>query len=250
MIPKKYIDYYGDRTRWFLGTVVDIIDPEELGRIRVRIYGIHSENKTDIPDADLPWAQVVIPITQGGTNGLGNNLGIQIDSLVFGIFLDGANSQLPLVVGSLPKLEENSQGGRSTNQLARGTNTLTKNVNVSGAPSDPYAAEYPHNKVIQTTSGHTIEIDDTPSGERIHIHHKSGAFMEFHPDGSLVIKTTNTYIDAGTNANIKASSVNVEGSTVNINGGSGDVVVSGISLVNHTHRDNPGLAGAVTSKPL
>ena len=134
MIPKKYIDYYGDRTRWFLGTVVDIIDPEELGRIRVRIYGIHSENKTDIPDADLPWAQVVLPITQGGTNGLGNNLGIQIDSLVFGIFLDGANSQLPLVVGSLPKLEENSQGGRSTNQLARGTNTLTKNVNVSGAP--------------------------------------------------------------------------------------------------------------------
>ena len=260
MIPKKYIDYYGDRTRWFLGTVVDIIDPEELGRIRVRIYGIHSENKTAIPAADLPWAQVVIPLTQGGTKGLGNNLGIQIDSLVFGIFLDGANSQLPLVVGSLPKLEEESRGGRSTNQLARGTNTLTKSVSVSGAPSDPYAAEYPHNKVIQTTSGHVIEIDDTPSGERIHIHHKSGAFMEFHPDGSLVVKTTNTYIDAGTNANLKATNVKVEatnvdvdGSTVTIDGSSGDVVVDGVSLVNHTHShtDTPGLGAGTrnTAKP-
>jgi hypothetical protein len=27
-------------------------------------------------------------------------------------------------------------------------------------------------------------------------------------------------------------------------------VVDGISLVNHTHRDNPGLAGAVTTPPL
>ena len=261
MIPRKYIDYYGDQTRWFIGTVVSLEDPEQLGRIRVRIYGIHSENKSDIPDNDLPWAQVVMPIGQGGTKGLGNNLGIQVDSLAFGIFLDGANSQLPLVVGSLPKFEENSPGGRSTNQLARGTNTLTKTVTVSGAPSkDPYAAVYPHNKVIQTKSGHVIEIDDTENAERIHIHHKSGSFVEFHPDGSVVIKTENIYIDAGTNANLKATNVKVEatnvdvdGSTVTIDGSSGDVVVDGVSLVNHTHShtDTPGLGAGTrnTAKP-
>lgn len=242
MIPKKYIDYYGDRTRWFLGTVVDIIDPEELGRIRVRIYGIHSENKADIPDADLPWAQVVIPLTQGGTNGLGNNLGIQIDSLVFGIFLDGSNSQLPLVVGSLPKYEEESAGGRSTNQLARGTNTLTKSVNVSGAPGDPYAAEYPHNKVVQTTSGHVIEVDDTPNAERVHIRHKSGSFIEFHPDGSIVIKGNGVYIDGGTAVNVQANSTEQTF-------GSGEITVNGITHTKHTHVDNPGLAGARTTGP-
>ena len=34
--------YYGDETRWFLGTVVNVNDPLELGRVLVRIYGIHS----------------------------------------------------------------------------------------------------------------------------------------------------------------------------------------------------------------
>jgi phage baseplate assembly protein gpV len=260
MIPKPYIDFYGDQTRWFIGRVVSITDPLYLGRIKVRIFGVHSENTIDIPDSDLPWAQVVAPITEGGTDGLGNNLGVQVGSNVFGIFLDGTHSQLPLVVGSMPKEGD-------VNPLIRGESSLDKTVTVTGAPSDPYAAEYPHNKVTQTTSGHVIEIDDTPEGERIHIRHKSGSFIEFHPDGSLVIKTTNTYIDAGTNANIKATNVNVEATdvtvtsttstvtsdTVNVTGTSGDVVVDGVSLVNHTHQhiDGPGLAATVgtTQKP-
>ena len=77
--------------------------------------------------------------------------------------------------------------------------------------------------------------------------------MEFHPDGSLVVKTTNTYIDAGTNANVLATNVKVDANTVNINGGTGDVVVDGVSLVNHTHShtDTPGLGAGTrnTAKP-
>ena len=194
MIPNSLKDFYGDSTRWFLGDVISLSDPIQLGRIQVRIYGVHG---TDILDVDLPWAQPLMPITEGGVNGLGNSLGIQVGARVFGIFFDGNNSQSPLIFGSIQKYEEAAAGGRTTNQLARGTNTLSKTVSVSGAPSDPYAATYPHNKVIETTSGHVIEIDDTPNAERINIHHKSGAYMEFHPDGSLVIKTTNTYVEAG-----------------------------------------------------
>jgi hypothetical protein len=242
------IDFYGDQTRWFMGEVVDINDPKQLARIKVRIYGIHDDTDL-IKDDDLPWAQVVTPITEGGTNGLGNPLGIQVNALVFGIFLDGGDSQLPLIFGSLPKYEGDKRDIPSTNKLARGENTLTKSVSVSGAPGDPYAAVYPNNKVTQTSSGHIIEIDDTDGAERIHIRHKSGAFVEFHPDGSVVIKTTNVYIDAGTNANVKATNVNVDGSTVNITGGTGDVIVSGISLVNHTHTDTTGLSAGTTSKP-
>lgn len=197
MIPTSFTDFYGDHLRWFLGDVVNINDPIQLGRVQVRIYGVHTTSQTDIPDADLPWAQPLVPITEGGTNGLGNNLGIQVGARVFGFFLDGKNSQSPMILGSVPKYEENAPGGRTTNQLARGTNTLNKSVSVPSAPSDPYAAQYPNNKVIQTSSGHVIEIDDTPNAERIHIHHKSGAYMEFHPDGSLVVKTTNSYVEAG-----------------------------------------------------
>ena len=242
--------FYGDSNRWFIGTVVSIDDPTQLGRIKVRVDGIHGSS---ILDKDLPFAQTIVPITEGGTQGLGNNLGVQVGARVFGIFLDAQDSQMPLVFGSMPKYEDASAGDRSTPQLARGTNTLTKTLNLAGTIiADPYAAEYPHNKVITTTSGHAIEIDDTPNAERINIHHKSGSFIEFHPDGKIVVKAgKGIFIDAGFDANIKAvdSTIEVTG-TLNMTGVKGDVVVDGISLVNHTHRDNPGLAGAVTTPPL
>ena len=105
MIPTSEIDYYGDTTRWFIGSVIDINDPLELGRIRVRIFGVHSGDTGDIPLGALPWAQVVAPITEGGSSGIGANTGIKPMAQVYGIFLDGKNSQLPLVIGSIPKYE-------------------------------------------------------------------------------------------------------------------------------------------------
>jgi hypothetical protein len=249
MIPERYNDYYGDTTRWFVGRVVSIDDPKQLGRIQVRIYGIHSTNTLDIPDEDLPWAQVVVPINEGGTAGIGNNLGIQVYAQAFGIFLDGKNSQLPLVLGSIPKPEEESEGEISTNQLARGVNTLTKTADVSGAPTDPYAAEYPNNAVHATKSGHIIEIDDTDGAERIHVRHKSGSFIEFHPDGAIVIKGNGVYIDGGSALNIKANGTIQEYSNGTVEIGSGEITVSGITHTKHTHTDNPGLAGAETTGP-
>ena len=53
--------FYGDQNRWFVGLVIDVNDPLKLDRVKVRIHGIHSESTVDIPDNDLPWAQVNIP---------------------------------------------------------------------------------------------------------------------------------------------------------------------------------------------
>jgi hypothetical protein len=55
-------------------------------------------------------------------------------------------------------------------------------------PPSAYGAQFPYNKVTATESGHVIEIDDTPSAERIHIFHRSGSFVEFHPNGTVVVK--------------------------------------------------------------
>ena len=79
--------------------------PEELGRVRCRIYGVHPDNPNDARLEDLPWASVVIPSTEGGTSGFGGSVGIKENAQVFGIFLDGKNSQLPLILGSIPKNE-------------------------------------------------------------------------------------------------------------------------------------------------
>ena len=119
------MSYYGDDTRWFIGRVISINDPLELGRVRIRIFGIHSGSTEDIPEADLPWAQTVIPITEGGSSGYGANVGIKEQAQVFGIFLDGKNSQLPLVMGSIPKFENDGEYSAPT--------TTGATIDLSGA---------------------------------------------------------------------------------------------------------------------
>jgi hypothetical protein len=159
MIPKQFIEYYGDQTRWFLGTVVNNSDdPLQIGRVRVKIFGIHDE----IEDKDLPWAQIVVPTIAGvhsyEENAVGQYLGLLVGTHVFGIFLDGKDSQLPLVLGSLPKKGDDNQ-------------RATEN--------------YPHNKIYQTKEGHFKEYDDTPENTRIREQHMSGTFTEMEHDGSM-----------------------------------------------------------------
>jgi len=55
-------------------------------------------------------------------------------------------------------------------------------------PQTPYDSSYPYNRVIETESGHVIELDDTKGGERIHFWHRSGTFTEIYPDGIKVEK--------------------------------------------------------------
>lgn len=99
--------FYGDNPRWFIGVVEDNAnDPERLGRVRVRCFGIHSPYISDIAVTDLPWATVLIPPTGGGISGLGTSpTGLENGAFVFGIFLDGKHSQMPFVLGTFSKFE-------------------------------------------------------------------------------------------------------------------------------------------------
>ena len=88
---------------WFTGVVEDRTDPFKVGRVRVRCLGIHTGDKTILPTTDLPWAQVILPVTSPGISGLGSSPTFLVEgSWVFGYFRDGTNCQEPLVIGSLP----------------------------------------------------------------------------------------------------------------------------------------------------
>lgn len=103
--PVPY-EYYGDNVRWFIATVVDASPPFGFeGRVKIRIHGLHSEETYLLPQQDLPWAQCVLPTTEGGVSGIGKSPKIQPNSLVFGMFMDGNHSQTPIILGSLPHLE-------------------------------------------------------------------------------------------------------------------------------------------------
>ena len=100
------IKYYGDNVRWFVADVIDASPPFGLeGRVRVRVHGVHNPSTRQIRQNDLPWAQVVLPTTEGGVSGIGSTPNLESGALVFGFFMDGKESQVPLVLGSLPRTE-------------------------------------------------------------------------------------------------------------------------------------------------
>lgn len=176
---------YGDYV-WFVGVVEDVQDPEELGRVKVRINGYHSTDKNSVPTSALPWALVESSPFSANVKGVGiTPHALIIGSVVKGHFLDGASAQMPIITGSYPSLTESEI---DVNKLARGE-VVKKTFENAGtwAEKQPNPApKYPNNKVIETTSGHIIEIDDTQGKERLHVYHKSGTFVEFHTDGSYV----------------------------------------------------------------
>ena len=88
---------------WFVGVVEDRADPKNLGRLRVRCLGYHTEKLDQLETKDLPWAHVMNPITSATVSGLGQSpLGAVEGSWVVGFFQDGADAQMPIIIGTLP----------------------------------------------------------------------------------------------------------------------------------------------------
>ena len=100
--------------------------------------------------------------------------------------------------GEFPKREYNF--GSSINHAARGikiNNLYTSggDIGVSLNIADQRPSEFPFNQVDETTSGHVVEYDDTPGGERILIKHRTGAGVEMRADGSVIVSSTNNRIE-------------------------------------------------------
>lgn len=95
------MNFYGDNFRWFVGVVLSTNDPFARGRVKIKIHGVHSDNPNDIANDEYPWAECMLPSTEGGVSGIGKIPQIKNSAMVFGIFLDGTTSQSPLILGSL-----------------------------------------------------------------------------------------------------------------------------------------------------
>lgn len=87
--------------QYYTGCVENRNDPLKLGRCQVRIVGLHTENKTQLPTADLPWAYPVMPITSAGTSGIGvAPIGPVEGSWILITFMD-PDQQQPIMLGTL-----------------------------------------------------------------------------------------------------------------------------------------------------
>jgi hypothetical protein len=200
---------------WFMGVVEDRNDPDQLGRVRVRCFGWHSDDKTSIPTDALPWAHSVHP------NNVPSSYTPKEGDWVVGFFADGNSAQKPFILGVIPGMPKQKPDASlgfadpsgtypkrvnesTLNRLSRGridgtihetrNRNLKKGVKGIGVtwdePAPSFAPVYPYNMAIESETGHALELDDTAGNERVNLAHKNGSFIELDAAGNRIEKIT------------------------------------------------------------
>lgn len=237
---------------WFIGVVEDRNDPRRMGRCRVRIVGKDSVFLNQTPKESLIWATLATPVNDN------NVYAPKEGDRVIGFYLDGDNKQEPVIFASLPfiPLEPAQQYGFNDTRTAAELNVAPKKPDENFTPyprvldeptvsrlaraqkeyphpslkskkdkksksfelDSAYNTLYPYNRVVETESGHVIELDDTRNNERIHFYHRAGSYQEYRPDGSVqhkVIKDRYEAVDGNSSEYVQGNkTVKVDGNLI------------------------------------
>jgi len=112
--------------------VVNNIDPENGGRIQVRVYGLHSQDRNEVPNKSLPWALPAMA-PMGGSSYVGMFSVPEIDSNVW-VFFDGGNHNLPVYfANATDKLDWHLEANGQTTIISLGSDLSMKIINNAGA---------------------------------------------------------------------------------------------------------------------
>ena len=141
-------------------------------RYKVRIIGLHDQGETEIESKDLPWANIMYPVTAGGfQTSSGASSQLRQGNMVFGFFLDGQDQQVPVIMGVL--------GNNSQTELSQiiGDNSVT-NAQAGSIAKSGYASG-------AKSKGNAKEI--TPDQDKVIKQPRrrgSTSFQAKHPSGS------------------------------------------------------------------
>ena len=118
---------------WFQGVVEDRNDPLQLGRVKIRCIGYHTEDTKELPTEDLPWATPIQPITSAAMSGIGTTpIGPVEGSFVVGFFRDGQAAEHPVFFGTIGGLQTGEKLPKGSGfQDPNGNYPLTEGPNTS-----------------------------------------------------------------------------------------------------------------------
>jgi len=109
-----------DGFRWWMGQIAPIDAWQEQNgtgwgnRCKVRILGYHPLDDKELPNQDLPWAQIMLPTTAGsGAANFAQPPKVRPGDVVIGFFMDGDNAQIPVIMGMLGRTDQYSDAGYS-----------------------------------------------------------------------------------------------------------------------------------------
>jgi hypothetical protein len=128
-------------------------------RYKVRIIGLHDQEEETVPSDQLPWAQVMYPITAGGgqTNAAATPQ-LRQGNFVFGFFLDGQDQQVPVIMGVL---------GNNAQTALKGKTGMTgaKNFEPQRGYAKTKVPKGPANEKVPDEGLQTIKKADGPTKE-------------------------------------------------------------------------------------
>jgi len=165
--------FLGGNFLWWVGQVADdstwrenVIESKHQSssdnsgwgyRYKVRIIGLHDKDESSIPSDQLPWAQVMYPITAGGGQGGSYQTpAIKQGMFVFGFFLDGQDQQVPVIMGVLGA---NAQIPKTTQTALSGGSNFVSQSGHANSGSDPTKKVGDNDLVTERPSG------TSPSGQ-------------------------------------------------------------------------------------
>ena len=147
----------GESFGWWVGLVVNVMDPHESGRVQVRVFGYH-DDITNIPDETLPWALPIQPTTSAAIGKIGTSpLGLIKGTRVIGFWAD-EDHQYPIVLGSFGK-----SGDIVPGLFENGAPKVDVQYGSAPAPSKA-SSPHPFNPYTYLNEGR-IPIDRIDSGQ-------------------------------------------------------------------------------------
>jgi hypothetical protein len=154
---------FGQTVQNWIGIVTNVMDPHQSGRVQVRVFGRH-DDRVNIPDSDLPWAQVVQPVTSSARGRMGTApVGLVVGSRVFGQWLD-SDRQYPLILGSVGRAGSIIPG--QTEDGAPAVNTAVGSIPAAtqNNVSNPYSSLFDSRVSIEQIDSGQVDIDNVELG--------------------------------------------------------------------------------------
>lgn len=189
--PDKY-DFFLDRnemggaaqplTGIWRGFVEFNVDPEQLGRVKVRVPYIHGASRDSITTEDLPWA--FIAFTSGGGYDFGSFDVPLVGSAVFVMFEQGS-PDYPVIVGypyAKPdySVKYNKCGGLPESEISMGEWQAASGNEVPVEAQDTTENDPQKRVIFKTPKGSTLYIEDKDGAEFIRVIDRVGQAIEMY----------------------------------------------------------------------
>jgi len=204
--------------------VEDNRDPKHLGRVKLRVIGVHDAKYSNIKTEDLPWSHVLQSPTSADI--IGGNTNVPVGTWGYCIALDEAFTQFLMigaVKGIYPGSPETQEPLTGEEIGFKGTKEVIEKYPMpvlGDVPCNPLEipdgdhskteytpitvdsftepentankVEYPYNKVYEDHNGNIIEIDATKDNPRIRVQHSTGTRIDINTKGDISIQASDT----------------------------------------------------------